>query len=61
MPTQQNDFGFVGQTYTAPDPYQDRQVCVNWYPEIDKTQGAKTTIALLGTPGLIQVASVVGL
>lgn len=61
MQAAQSDFGFVGPTYTAADPYQDRQVCVNWYLEIDKTQGAKTPVALLGTPGLIQVASAVGL
>lgn len=57
----QQDFFFVGPAYTAANPYQDRQVCVNYYPELDKTAGAKTVISLLGTPGLIQVASAVGL
>ena len=61
MPTQNNDFGFIGAEYTAPNPYQDRQILVNWYPEIDRNSQAKNVIALLGCPGLIQVASVVGL
>jgi len=61
MKITEGDFAFVGGAYMAPDPYQDSQICVNWYPEIDTTQGAKTVIALLGTPGLIQVASAVGL
>lgn len=61
MATTEQDWGFVGPAYTAANPYQDRQVCVNFYVEIDKTQGAKTATALLGTPGLIQVASAVGL
>ena len=61
MAATQQDFGFVGAAYTAADPYQDRQVLVNYYLEIDQTQGAKTPTALLGAPGLIQVASAVGL
>jgi len=67
------DFGFVGGAYTAPDPYQDRQRCVNFYCEIAASAYAKgedqgktavsagSVIALLGCPGLVQVASVVGL
>lgn len=48
------DFGFVGQAYAAPDPRQDIQICVNWYPEIsqDINQKSKTVKALLGCPGL---------
>jgi hypothetical protein len=61
MPASQQDFNFVGPAYTAADPFQDRQVLVNYYLEVDKTSGAKTPTALLGTPGLIQVASAVGL
>lgn len=61
MPATQSDFNFIGPSYTAPNPQQDRQVCVNYYLEIDKTTGAKTPTGLLGTPGLIQVASAVGL
>lgn len=46
------DFGFVGQTYIAPDIYQDNQLCMNWYPEISADTNSKTVIALLGCPGL---------
>ena len=57
------DFGFVGGAYEAPDPRQDTQVCVNWYPEISQsaeaskatssgvTNVSKTISALLGCPG----------
>jgi hypothetical protein len=45
------DFGFVGQAYEAPDPRQDTQVCVNWYPEISQDKKSKTVTALLGCPG----------
>lgn len=57
----QKDFGFVGPAYTAPDPYQARQILINYYLEVTKTPNAKTPTALLGSPGLIQVASAVGL
>lgn len=57
------DFGFVGQAYEAPDPRQDTQICVNWYPEVSQnsdatkatasgtTNASKTVSALLGCPG----------
>lgn len=61
MPISQQDFSFVGSAYTAADEFQDRQICINWFLEIDKTQGARTPTALLGTPGLIQVASALGM
>ena len=73
MPAAVGDFGFVGDSYNAPDPYQDNQICVNWYVEISPNKGSssplqpgslapsKTPTALLGCPGLIQVASAVGL
>jgi hypothetical protein len=73
MGVQQDDFGFCGGEYTAPNFRQDAQKCVNWYPEISQdknfsattgpsaTTASKTVVALLGCPGLIQVASVVGL
>lgn len=61
MAVKQSDFNFVGGDYTAPDFRQDAQKCVNWYPEMSKNPGTKTVIALLGCPGLIQVASAVGL
>jgi hypothetical protein len=72
MQATQQDFGFVGSAYSAANPYQDRQICVNWYVEISANKGgtsittgstspSKTATALLGCPGLIQVATVVGL
>jgi len=63
MPQANSDWGFVGESYTAPDPYQDRQETINWYPEVsvDKMKSSKTVVALLGCPGLVQVASVQGL
>lgn len=60
MGSQQQDWGFVGPAYTAADPYQDSQVLVNYYLEVDKTQGAKTVTALLGCPGLAFVITVPG-
>lgn len=52
------DFGFVGEAYEAPMLLQDAQRCINWYCEVseDKTNGSKMPIALLGCPGLQQVA-----
>ncbi len=67
------DFGFVGGAYQAADIYQDNQRTINYYPEIAASLYAKgedqgksavaagSVIALLGTPGLLQVATVVGL
>ena len=49
---QGGDFGFVGQSYTAPNPYQDRQQTINYYPEVSQDDKSKTPVALLGCPGL---------
>jgi hypothetical protein len=49
------DFGFVGAAYLAPDPYQDSQRCINWYPEISQDSKSKTPTALLGCPGKNQI------
>lgn len=46
------DPGFVGQAYSAPDPYQDSQRLVNWYLEVSQDSKSKTPTALLGCPGL---------
>lgn len=54
------DFDFVGGEDTTASPYQDRQQCVNWYPEISPSKAAKTATALLGCPGLIQLAAAPG-
>ena len=61
MPSEATDFFFCLDAYNAPNPNQDAQQCINWYPEIDKNPGAKTIIALLGCPGLVQLATVQGL
>lgn len=61
MPQANDDWGFVGASYTAADPYQDRQETINWYVEVSADKKSKTPTALLGCPGLIQVATVVGL
>lgn len=49
---QGGDFGFCGQAYEAPDPYQDSQRLINWYLEISQDEKSKTPTALLGCPGL---------
>jgi len=46
------DFGFVGQAYDAPDPYQDNQKLINWFVEVSQDDKSKTPVALLGAPGL---------
>lgn len=52
---QGGDLGFVGQSYTAPDPYQDRQQTLNYYPEFSQDPKSKTPVALLGAPGLNEI------
>ena len=54
------DFSFVGGEDTPANPYQDRQACINWYVEASPSQAAKEVIALLGCPGLVQVAAAPG-
>ena len=51
------DFDFVGGDDTAANPYQDRQQTINWYVEVSPSKAAKEVTALLGTPGLIQLAT----
>lgn len=58
MPSMDGDFNFVGDWSTTANPYQDRQALINWFVEIDPSKAAKTPVALLGTPGLLEVASV---
>lgn len=52
------DFGFVGSSYTAADPAQDRQQSVNWYVEYSQDGKSKTPTAMLGAPGLNPLFSV---
>lgn len=53
------DFGFIGQAYEAPMLLQDAQRLINWYCEVseDINRKSKMPIALLGCPGLAQVAT----
>jgi hypothetical protein len=53
------DWGFVGGEATDPNPGQNAQVCVNWYPEVDQ-QNPKEVVGLLGAPGLIQLVAAAG-
>lgn len=47
-----SDFGFVGQAYYAPNPYQDAQKLINWYLEMSGDGKSKMPTTLLGRPGL---------
>ena len=53
------DFGFVGGQDVAPDPAQNMQICVNWYPEVNQNN-PKEVMALLAAPGLVQLAAAPG-
>ena len=57
MIQQGQDLGFVGPAYQAPMLLQDAETCINWYCEIAQSDKAKMPVALLGTPGLSQVAN----
>lgn len=54
------DFGVVGPANATASRFQDAQTCVNWYPEISASKRAKEVVALLGAPGLVQVAAAPG-
>jgi len=51
------DFGVAGGFDQTANPYQDNQLCINWFPEIAASDKAKTKISLLGTPGLVQLVT----
>ncbi len=53
------EFGFNGGQDVAPDPLQSPQICINFYPEVDK-QGSKEVVALLGCPGLVELVAAPG-
>lgn len=53
------DFGFVGGEDVAPNPAQDRQICINFYPEVNR-QNPKEVLGLLGAPGLAQLVAAPG-
>ena len=52
MPYGGGDFGFVGQSYIAPDVLQNAEEAINWYIEHDPTETPKMPNALLGCQGL---------
>jgi hypothetical protein len=65
------DFGFVGGEDTTAAPGLDNQICINWYVEMSPSSAAKTAsasagmapkgaVALLGCPGLVQLAAAPG-
>jgi hypothetical protein len=54
------DFQFVGGDNTPANPFQDRQVAINWYPELSPSKASKTVASLLGCPGLIQLLAAPG-
>lgn len=53
------DFGFTGGENVTPNPLQNRQQCINLYPEVDQ-QNPKEVLALLGCPGLAQLVAAPG-
>lgn len=54
------DFGIVGPSNTTASPFQDRQLTVNWYPEISPSQASKVATSLLTCPGLLQIQAAPG-
>lgn len=54
------DFGWDSGDDTPANPYQDRQVCLNFYPEVSPNKGAKEAVSLLGCPGLTQLVAAPG-
>ena len=54
------DFNLVGSDYSAANPFQDRQVTINYYVEASPNRASKTPTALLTCPGLIQLAAAPG-
>ena len=53
------DFGLAGGQDVAPNPLQNNQICINFYPEIDQ-QNPKEIIGLLGCPGLVELVAAPG-
>lgn len=52
-----DDFGFCGPAYEASNINQDAQRLINWMIEVDRSEGSKEPIGLLGTPGLNPIIS----
>lgn len=54
------EFGAIGGFNAAASRYFDIQSCINFYPELSPSKRAKEVAALLGAPGLVQVAAAPG-
>ncbi len=46
------DLGFVGASYSAADPLQNKERTLNYYTEFSQSDKSKTPVAMLGAPGL---------
>ena len=57
LPLSAQDFGFCGSSYTAANPYQDRQRTVNWFIEVSQDANSKEVFTLLGAPGKAELAT----
>lgn len=54
------DFSFVGADNATTNPWQDRQVCINWYPQVSPSKASKVAASFLTCPGLIQLLAAPG-
>src|SRR5208283_3636546 len=53
------DFGLAGGQDVAPNPLQNTQICINFYPEVNQAN-AKEVVGLLGCPGLTPLVAAPG-
>ncbi len=49
--------GFVGPSYVAPGQAADVEECINWYVEMQESEGAKSRYVLQPSPGMESFAS----
>lgn len=49
---------FCGPSYRSQSPIADAERCINWYPEVMESAGAKARVVLYPAPGFTTVASV---
>ncbi len=47
----ETDWGFCGNSYTAPNTFQDMQAAINYYLEVSADPNSKMPSTLLGCPG----------
>lgn len=53
-------FDFCGGSYTSQLVNANAQKCLNLYPEVDESQEGRSKMTLLGTPGLLSIATLDG-